>query len=178
MRATTSRLPDLKITIDYYNHYDQLCAQEIRRSNQADVWEERRVDPRPLAEGLYRMVEGEPRLLAGRRRTDGKLAFPLPLGAQGDAYEPVELASEGTLWSYTVQRFQPKAPYAGAQGPDFRPYAVGYVELPGQIIVESHIQAEDPARLKIGMPVRLTLIPFRRDPDGAPVMIYGFEAVA
>ncbi|HEX7761029.1 MAG TPA: OB-fold domain-containing protein [Caulobacteraceae bacterium] len=131
---------------------------------------------RPLAEGLYRMVDGAPRLLGGRRKRDGKYAFPLPQGAQGADYEVVDLASEGTLWSYTVQRFRPKTPYAGpGDDRNFQPYAVGYVELPGQIIVESHIRVDDFNALKLGMPVRLTLIPFRDEPDGTQVMIYGFE---
>ena len=132
---------------------------------------------RPLAEGLYRLVDGAPRLLGGRRKRDGRLAFPLPQGAQGALYDMVELASEGVLWSYTVQRFRPKPPYAGP-GDDttFIPYAVGYVELACQIIVESHIQAGNHQELSIGMPMRLTLLPFGADADGTRVMIYGFEA--
>ena len=133
---------------------------------------------RPLAEGLYRVVDGAPRLLGGRRKSDGKYAFPLPRGGDAALYDPVDLAAEGTLWSYTVQRFRPKTPYAGPDGAAFQPYAVGYVELPGQIIVESHIATDDVNALKIGLPVRLTLIPFRQDPDGTQVMIYGFEAAA
>ena len=135
---------------------------------------------RPLAEGLYRVAEdGQPRLLGGRRKSDGKYAFPLPLGAAGADYDAVDLASEGTLWSYTVQRFRPKTPYAGP-GDDrsFKPYAVGYVELPGQIIVESHIATDDFAALKVGLPVRLVLIPFRDEPGGEQVMIYGFTPKA
>jgi uncharacterized OB-fold protein len=134
----------------------------------------------PLAEGLYRMADdGAPRLLGGQRKSDGKLAFPMPQGAQADLYETVDLASEGTLWSYTVQRFRPKPPYAGpGDDTSFRPYAVGYVELPGQIIVESHIATDDFDALKIGQPMRLTLIPFRREPDGTETMIYGFAPAA
>ena len=125
---------------------------------------------------MYRLVDGQPRLLGGRRKSDGKFAFPLPQGAQGDLYDAVDLASEGSLWSFTVQRFRPKTPYVGP-GDDktFKPYAVGYVVLPGQIIVESHIVIDDFGALKIGMPLRLTLIPFAADPDGGQVMIYGFE---
>jgi uncharacterized OB-fold protein len=135
------------------------------------------MESRPLAEGLYRVVDGAPRLLGGRRKSDGRIAFPLPQGAQSALYDEVDLASEGVLWSYTVQRFRPKTPYAGP-GDDktFQPYAVGYVELADQIIVESHIRTDDFSTLKIGMPMRLTLIPFRREADGTQVMIYGFEA--
>jgi len=132
---------------------------------------------RPLAEGMYRIVDGAPYLLGGRRKSDGKYAFPLPQGEDGALYEPVRLASEGVLWSFTVQRFRPKTPYAGrSDAKSFEPYAVGYVELPGQIIVESHIVCDDFNSLKIGAAMRLTLVPFREDPDGTQVMIYGFEA--
>lgn len=131
---------------------------------------------RPLADGMYRISGGEPRLLGGRRKSDGKYAFPLPTGAEAALYEPVDLASEGSLWSFTVQRFRPKTPYAGpGEAKSFQPYAVGYVELPGQIIVEGHVVTDDFSKLKIGAPVRLTLIPFNQDPDGTEVMIYGFE---
>jgi uncharacterized OB-fold protein len=130
-----------------------------------------------MAEGMYRIVDGAPRLLGGRRKSDGKYAFPLPSGGEGALYDAVDLASEGVLWSFTVQRFRPKNPYAGrGDAKSFTPYAVGYVELPGQIIVESHIVADDFNALRIGAPVRLTLIPFQEDPDGTEVMIYGFEA--
>ena len=131
---------------------------------------------RPLAEGIYRMVDGAPRLLGGRRKNHGKYAFPMPSGTDGALYDLVELASEGALWSFTVQRFRPKIPYAGAgDAKSFQPYAVGYVELPGQIIVESHIACGDFSALKIGAPAKLTLIPFGEDPDGTKVMIPGFE---
>jgi uncharacterized OB-fold protein len=130
---------------------------------------------RPLAEGMYRLVDGEPRLLGGRRKSDGKYAFPRPVGADAALYDPVDLASEGRLWSFTVQRFCPKTPYAG-DPKTFRPYAVGYVELPDQIIVEGHIVTDDFSALRIGEAMRLTLVPFSADPDGTQVMVYGFEA--
>ena len=162
------------IVINYANENDW---QTRPRGAEARKSVEETMNCKPLAEGLYREVDGVPHLLGGRRKSDGKYAFPLPQGAQGELYEPAELASEGTLWSYTVQRFRPKTPYAGpGDDKNFQPYAVGYVELPGQIIVESHIRTDDFSSLKIGMPVRFTLIPFRQDPDGTQVMIYGFEA--
>lgn len=132
---------------------------------------------RPLADGLFRDDGDRPRLIGGRRRSDGKYAFPMPQGALAAQYDTVELASEGLLWSFTVQRFRPKTPFLGAEdaGP-FVPYAVGYVELPGQIIVEGRIRTDDLSSLKIGMPMRLTVFPFHRDPDGTEVTTYGFEA--
>ena len=71
-----------------------------------------------------------------------------------------ELAREGTLWTWTVQRFRPKSPpYAGDEDQEFEPYGVGYVELPGEVRVEARLTESDPARLRIGMPMELTLIP-------------------
>jgi uncharacterized OB-fold protein len=134
---------------------------------------------RPLAQGLYTIVGEKPRLLGGRSKSDGTYAFPLPQGPQGELFDAVELASEGTLWSYTVQRFRPKTPYAGpGDETTFKPYAVGYVELAGQIIVESPLKVDDFASLKIGMPMSLTLIPFRQDEDGTEVLTYAFQPTA
>jgi uncharacterized OB-fold protein len=68
------------------------------------------------------------------------------------------LARRGTLWSWTIQRFRPKSPpYAGPE--EFEPYGVGYVELPGEVRVEARLTESDPANLRIGMPMELTLIP-------------------
>ena len=74
--------------------------------------------------------------------------------------ERVHLADVGTLWSFTVQGFPPKSPpYFRSETPGaFRPYGVGYVELPGELVVECRLTESDPARLRIGMPVRLTTV--------------------
>ena len=84
----------------------------------------------------------------------------------------MDLADRGTLWTWTVQAFEPKAPYRAPEG-GFVPYGVGYVDL-GDVIVESRLLG-DPARFEIGMPMRLTLLPLRAGPDGAPVVGYAFE---
>ncbi|RME68130.1 MAG: OB-fold domain-containing protein [Alphaproteobacteria bacterium] len=95
--------------------------------------------------------------------------------ADRDAFEPVALPGNGQLWTYTVQRFCPKPPFLGA-GDDaqFKPYAVGYVELP-EIIVEGRLDVEDFSVLKIGMPMRLVVVPFARDADGTLITTYAFR---
>jgi uncharacterized protein len=132
----------------------------------------------PIAEGLFEVADGSPRLIGGRRKSDGKMVFPLPAGPEAANFDVVRLSPEGTLWSFTVQRFRPKSPpYAGAEDESsFRPYALGYVELPGEIIVESRLETEDFAALKVGQPMRLKLVPFRRA-DG-DVLTYAFEPAA
>jgi uncharacterized OB-fold protein len=89
---------------------------------------------RAIAEGLF-TEEAPPRLIGGRERVSGRIVFPCPLG---DAFEPFPLARDGVLWSWTVQRFRPKTPpYAGPDA--FAPWIVAYVELPGQVIVETRL---------------------------------------
>ncbi|WP_334186069.1 Zn-ribbon domain-containing OB-fold protein [Novosphingobium sp.] len=123
---------------------------------------------RAIAEGLF-TDETPPRLLGGRERATGRVVFPCP---PGDACEPVPLAREGRLWSYTVQRYRPKTPpYAGPEA--FAPWIVAYVELPGEAIVEARLVDVAFDAVKIGMPVRLVQVPL--DPEAAePLAIPAF----
>lgn len=90
----------------------------------------------------------------------------------GDTMVDTPLARSGVLWSFTVQGFLPKPPYTGPE--EFEPYGVGYVELPGQVIVEARLTENDPDALRIGMPMTLQLVPFRTDDDGEPVHTFAF----
>ncbi len=110
----------------------------------------------PIAPGLW-TDEPQPRLIGGRKPT-GEIVFPFPEGEAGASMEPVALSRRGKLWSWTRQDFEPKEPYAGPK--PFRPYLIGYVELPGEVIVESRIVGAELADLKLGMPVELTIVPF------------------
>jgi uncharacterized protein len=131
-----------------------------------------------VAPGLVAGEGAAARLLGGKGRSDGRIVFPMPSGPEGERYEAFELASEGRLWSFTVQRFAPKRPYDGPAGDgDFQPYAVGYVELAGQLIVEARLDTQDFGSLHIGMPMRFTLLPYRRDADGGEVLTYAFRPI-
>jgi uncharacterized protein len=116
----------------------------------------------PAAEGLFTIAGGPPRLIGSQCARCGVVAFPkqdsCPKCTSGEVAERL-LARRGTLWSWTIQGFRPKSPpYAG--DPDtFEPFGVGYVELPGEVRVEARLTEADPARLLIGMPMELTLIP-------------------
>ena len=128
----------------------------------------------PVADHLIRFEPDGPRLVGGRDRESGEIVFPLPQGPQAARYEEIGLKREGTLWSYTVQRFPPKAPFIGDTS-NFKPYAVGYVELPGEIIVETRIRTESFAALRIGMKMRFALDAFARTADGKDIITYAFE---
>lgn len=130
----------------------------------------------PIAENLF-VQTPEPRLVGARRRADGKIVFPAPTGVESQQYERVSLSPRGTLWSYTVQRFRPKSPpYAGDDDDrSFRPFALGYVELPGEVIVETRIETEDFDSLRIGQPMELVLVPFRRAEGRGEALTYAFK---
>jgi len=122
-----------------------------------------------IAEGLF-TDEATPRLIGGRNRHSGRIVFPCP---PGEEFEPWPLAREGRLWSFTVQRYRPKSPpYAGPEA--FRPWIVGYVELPGEVIVESRVVNIGFDEVQIGMELELTFVPL--DPDAPePIMIHAFQ---
>lgn len=127
---------------------------------------------RAIAEGLF-TDEQPPRLIGGRDRATGRIVFPCP---PGQDFEPCPLGRRGTLWSYTVQRYRPKSPpYAGPEA--FTPWAVAYVELPGETIVEARLTNVAFDAIAIGMELELTQVPL--DADAAdPVLIHAFQPVA
>lgn len=113
----------------------------------------------PVASGLFAYGAADPEavyLLAARDAASGRVVFPCPQPLPS-GWDMVELPREGSLWSFTVQRFRPKSPpYVGPEA--FEPYAVGYVELPDAVIVESRLTGIAFDDLVIGMPLRLTTV--------------------
>jgi uncharacterized OB-fold protein len=66
-------------------------------------------------------------------------------------------------------------PYAVDDPGAFEPYGVGYIELPGEVRVETRLTEADPDRLRIGMPMELTLVPAPGETRG--VVTYAFQPV-
>jgi uncharacterized OB-fold protein len=86
------------------------------------------------------------------------------------------LARRGRLWAWTTQEFPPPSPpYAGPSDDAFVPFGVGYVELGGEVKVESRLTRAD--GLEIGMEMELVLVPFRADADGNEVVTFAFRPV-
>jgi uncharacterized OB-fold protein len=109
--------------------------------------------------------DAQPHLMGGRLPS-GEIVFPMPVGDAAEGVEPYKLSRTGTLWSWTSQGFLPKEPYEGPGSgpdegpPDFVPFLLGYVELPGEVIVESRIVGAQLEDLKLGMPVEFCIVPF------------------
>lgn len=136
------------------------------------------IDPR-----LFEWPAADPRLIGSRCNDCGTHAFPAQDSCArccSQDVESVTLATRGTLWSFTIQNFLPKSPpYAGEETLEtFRPYGVGYVELPGQVRVEARLKAASPEELRIGMEMELVFERFRTDEQGNEVIAYAFRPVA
>ena len=122
----------------------------------------------PFAAGIWTDAV-EPQLIGGRGG-DGRIRFPMPSGDAAANFEAVALSRSGTLWSWTIQQFEPKRP--PYQGPvPFVPFMLGYVELPGEVIVETRLDGI--AAPRIGMPLTLRIVAF-----DATRSIYAFGPVA
>ncbi len=127
---------------------------------------------------LFDWPSEAPRLIGGRHRETGEIVFPAP--DDPETWERIPLGTQGTLWTYTVQRFAPKAPpYHTEETPEsFRPYAVGYIELPGEVRVEARLTDVDIENIRIGAPYELVFQPLYVNEAGDEVIAWFFRPAA
>jgi uncharacterized OB-fold protein len=121
---------------------------------------------RPVDPDLWVACTAKPQLIGSRCRPCRTTVFPRQPSCPRCTANDTEyrlLPSHGTLWSFTVQSFPPKAPYAGPTGDAFVPYGVGYVQLGDEVLVEARLTESDPDRLHIGDAVELVLVPLNDD---------------
>jgi uncharacterized OB-fold protein len=135
----------------------------------------------PVADGLFTWPADEPQLIGSRCTECGIITFPTQDSCPRCATTAMEehlLARRGTLWAWTTQDFPPPSPpYAGPTGDAFVPYGVGYVELPGEVKVETRLTEAGPDVLRLGMEMELVVVPFRIDDDGNEVVTFAFRPV-
>lgn len=134
-----------------------------------------------IADDLFR-VDGERAVLQGsRRRSTGVVKFPAERPELFDAdpdvqadIEPIELPTEGKLFTFTTQEFAPPLPYRGHRSPDaFRPYLVGFIELE-RVLVESLIIGAESGELRIGQPMVSCTTSFETE-SGESLLTYAFR---
>ena len=135
----------------------------------------------PVAEGVFTWPADEPELIGSRCSACAIVTFPVQDSCPrcaSTAMDEQRLARRGRLWAWTIQDFPPPSPpYSGPTGKDFVPYGVGYVELPGEVKVETRLTESDPEALTIGMEMELVVVPFRTDDDGNEVVTFAFQPV-
>ncbi len=135
----------------------------------------------PIEEGLFTWPSDDPRLIGSECDDCGAVLFPAQSGCPRCTSPNTsvrELGTRGTLWTWTIQGFPPKSPPYAGDVEDFEPFGVGYVELPGEVKVETRLTTADPGQLQIGMEMELTFVPLYVDDDGNEVMTFAFAPVA
>ncbi|WP_067562977.1 Zn-ribbon domain-containing OB-fold protein [Nocardia acidivorans] len=114
---------------------------------------------RPIDPTLMRVDAHGIRLIGSRCGACAEIDFPAQDSCRrcgATDMRVAHLGERGVLWSWTVQRFPPPSPPYVPRGREFEAFGVGYVELPGEVIIESLLTESDADRLWIGMPMRLT----------------------
>lgn len=129
----------------------------------------------PVVEGLFEIVGNSPLLLGTQCASCGTQYFPQAFSCRNpDCAEkqilPARLASQGTLNSYTLQRYQPPSMF---RWDDWRPYLIGVADLGHGVQVMGILKVTDPDEVAIGMPVRLVLHELYED-GGNAVVTYAF----
>lgn len=138
-------------------------------------------DQIPVAPGLFTWPSNDPRLLGSKCANCGVVTFPAQnscAACSGTETESIELARRGTLWTYTIQCFLPnRPPYDGPETAEtFKPFGVGYIELPDQTRVQARIKTEDVDNLKVGMEMELVIEKYI-ERDGKDIVSYFFQPV-
>lgn len=135
----------------------------------------------PVREGLWTIPAssgGAPRLIASQCRSCGELCFPkkengLCGHCQSTDLNQVELSRHGTVYSYSIVTQRPSDFYKGEV-----PYALGFVELPEGIRVETLFTGCDLGALHVGMDVEMVIERLHQDEHGNDVMAYKFRPAA
>jgi uncharacterized protein len=146
-----------------------------------DVSEYVRGMARALAPEVSTWPDEDPQLIGSRCDACGATTWPVqdhcPRCSGPDMAELL-LPRRGTLVAWTTQGFVPKLPYAGAATAEgFEPFGVGLVQLGDVVRVEARLTENDPARLRFGMDVELTVVPFYVESDGTEVVTCAFRPV-
>jgi uncharacterized OB-fold protein len=115
----------------------------------------------PAVEGWF-TLDDEPHLLGDRCTSCGTYVFPptAPFcpnpGCEGAEFDRVPLSRRGRVWSSTVNRYQPPAPYVAAE--PFLPYGLAAVELDGEkLVVLGQVAGDSDTPLAVGTEVEVVL---------------------
>ena len=132
--------------------------------------------PVPVIDGLFEVVAGEARLAGSHCVSCGALYFPRAISCRNPACrdKQVELSflpNTGTLYSYTIQHYQPPPLF---RIDDWAPYALGVVDLGEGLHVMGMLTGVALDAITIGMPLRMVVEPLYRDAERGDVLTYKF----
>lgn len=122
----------------------------------------------------YLVLGDDPHLVANECSACGARFFDRRnacAGCSGTDFKKVSVATRGTLCSFTIVAFAaPGIPV---------PFVAGVIDCDGTSVRGNVVNVEpDAEHVKLGMPVRLTLVPVGTDSEGVEAVNFAFEPAA
>ena len=130
----------------------------------------------PVADGLFEIVGGHPKLIGSRCLSCETVYFPQALSCRNPqcrdkSVEQTFLPDRGTLYSFTIQRYQPPPLF---RMDNWSPYALGLVDLGNGLQVMGMLTGVALDAISIGMPMKLVVEPLYADADNREISTYKF----
>ena len=130
----------------------------------------------PVADGLFDIVGGQPKLIGSRCLSCETVYFPQALSCRNPQCRDKSvvqtfLPDRGTLHSFTIQRYQPPPLF---RMDNWSPYALGLVDLGDGLQVMGMLTGVALDAISIGMPVKLVVEPLYADADSGEISTYKF----
>jgi uncharacterized protein len=129
----------------------------------------------PAVEGWF-TLDDPPALLGNRCVACGTYFFPRASilcrnpDCDGTEFVDTQLSRQGTVWSFTVNRYQPPPPYMPPREP-FEAFAIAAVELANErMVVMGQVAGGPDVGLSIGDEVEIVLDTLFEDDDNAYVV--------
>jgi uncharacterized OB-fold protein len=122
----------------------------------------------PIHDGLF---TADGKLLAALCRDCNRWHFPADADCpycSGEHCDTKVLGGSATLWLFTGVTNRPPG-YVGDV-----PFGFGVVELPEGLRLITRLTEADPAKLRVGMPMQLAIVPLHMDDQGREVTTYAF----
>lgn len=129
-----------------------------------------------VAEGLFVVDNGTPRLIGSRCSGCGAVYFPRALSCRNPQcrtklLERALLPNGGTLLSYTIQRYQPPPLF---RMDNWAPYPIGLVDLRDGVHVMGMLTGMAHGDIRIGMALTMVIEPLFTDAVRGSVVTYKF----
>jgi len=133
---------------------------------------------KPVKEGLWVINgrgDGKPHLIGSRCNVCGEIFFPrkdinICSYCQSTDLVDIQLSANGKVYSYTVVMQRPPDYYKGEV-----PYAIGFVELPEGVRVETLFTGCNFDEIKVGMEVEMVIEKLWEDENGDEIITYKFK---
>lgn len=138
----------------------------------------------PTIQGWFEGPSENAHLIGSKCKSCGEVFFPKTLSCRNsycesttEAIEDVPLSRKGILWSYSVNYYPP--PVAFVDPKNFKPYAVGIVELEDEKIrIAGRISSScNSDILRIGMKMELVLEALYKNDMGIDIVTWMWKTV-